>query len=176
MKFSEKIRDELDLILNEATFIDLKLNETENSIICQFELLKENDSNYSNYIQLKLENIKKYISTYRIDIKKSNEVIKFKTDEISKYLTNFIFNELYGWEFFNIEKSNMNFNELSFEYNKSSDFDKFNSLELFKEDMNDIIIKIWFDNFKFLDSNQNEIDYKLVFEKQNRIWNTIFKK
>ncbi|MGX9987586.1 hypothetical protein, partial [Soonwooa purpurea] len=64
MKFSEKIRDELDLILNEATFIDLKLNETENSIICQFELLKENDSNYSNYIQLKLENIKKYISTY----------------------------------------------------------------------------------------------------------------
>ncbi|HLV46978.1 MAG TPA: hypothetical protein VKY32_08050 [Flavobacterium sp.] len=78
MKFSEEIRDQLDLILNEATFIDLYLNETENSITCKFELLKRNNSNDSNYIELKLENIKKYISTYRIDIEGSNKVIKFE--------------------------------------------------------------------------------------------------
>src|SRR5690606_41994016 len=103
MKFSEEIRDQLDLILNEATFIDLDLNENENSITCKFELLKENNSNYSNYIELKLENIKKYISAYRIDIKDSNKLIKFPKSEISKYLTKFIFNDLYGWEFFNVE-------------------------------------------------------------------------
>ena|SRR5690606_6339147 len=176
MKFSEEIRDQLDLILNEATFIDLDLNENENSITCKFELLKENNSNYSNYIELKLENIKKYISAYRIDIKDSNKLIKFPKSEISKYLTKFIFNDLYGWEFFNVENSNFNLNELSFEYNKSVEFEKFNSLELFKEDMNDIIIKIWFENFKFIDSDFNEIDLKLLFEKQNRIWKTIFNK
>jgi len=75
-----------------------------------------------------------------------------------------------------VENSNFNFSEFSFVYNKSVEFEKFNSLELFKEDMNDIIIKIWFENFKFSDSNLNEVDYKLLFEKQNCIWKTIFNK
>jgi hypothetical protein len=176
MKFSEKIRDELDLILNEATFIDLLWDENADYIICQFELLTENDSNDSNFIQLKLENIKKYISVYKIDVLEKNELIKFPPQEISKYLTNFVFNDLYGWEFFNVENSNMDFSEMSFEYVKSRDFETFNSLELFKEDMNDIIIKIWFENLNFLDLNSIEIDEQLIFQKQNNIWKTIFKK
>ena len=75
----------------------------------------------------------------------------------------------------NTENSNLDFSELSFEYIRSTDFENFNSLELFKEDSNDIIIKIWFEDFKFMDKHQNEIDHFKIYQKQFDIWKTIFK-
>jgi len=76
-----------------------------------------------------------------------------------------------------VENSNFNFSELSFEYLKDDEFEKFNSLELFQESFNlDLEIKIWFENFRIFDESNKEIDIDELIKKQDNIWNSMFKK
>jgi len=120
MKFSENIKNGLNVVLNESSICELILNEKDNHLICKLELLRENGTEKPNYANFRLENIKRYIAAYRTDIQNENEILKFNPNQINIHLQNFINRDIYGWEFFNVENSNSNFNfsELSFEYLK----------------------------------------------------------
>lgn len=177
MKIPENIKDGLNVVLNESSILEVILNEDDNFIIIKLELLRENGDEKANFANLKLENLKKYIASYRTDIRNENKVLKFEPKQINKYLQNFINKDVYGWDFFNVENSNFNFSELSFEFLKDTEFDKYNCIELFQEDLDeDLIFKIWFENFKILNENNEEICVKELINKQNNIWETIFKK
>jgi len=177
MKFSENIRNGLNVILNESAFLGLALDEKDNNIICDFELLRESGNEKPNYVNFRLENIKRYIAVYKIDIQNENKILKFNPNQINEYLENFINKDIYGWEFFNVENSNFNFSELSFQYSIDDEYEKFNSLELFQEDLNeDLEIKIWFESLKAFYENNEEINISELIDKQDNIWNSIFKK
>jgi len=177
MNFSENLINGLNVVLNESSIRELILNEKDNHLICKLELLRENGTEKPNYANFRLENIKRYIAAYRTDIQNENKILKFNPNQISVHLQNFINRDIYGWEFFNVENSNFNFSELSFEYLKDDEFEKFNSLELFQESFNlDLEIKIWFENFRIFDESNKEIDIDELIKKQDNIWNSMFKK
>lgn len=177
MKISEKLKNGLDIVLNEAAILGLDLNEDENYLSCKLELLQENGSEIPNYVTLKLENLKRYISAYKTDIQNSKKIIQFHPNQIAEYLQNFIHKDIYGWEFFNVENSNFNFDKLSFEYITDTNYTNFNSLELFQEGFNDDLeIKIWFERVRFFDEKNNELNIEQLIAQQNKIWETIFKK
>ena len=177
MKFSENIKNGLNVVLNESSICELILNEKDNYLVCKLELLREGGNDKPNYANFRLENIKKYIAAYRTDTRNENKIQKFNPNQINLFLKNFINKDIYGWEFFNIENSNFNFSELSFEYFGNDEFEKFNSLELFQDDFNeDLEIKIWFENLTIFDENNKEINIEELIKKQDNIWNSIFKK
>lgn len=176
MIFSEKHIEGLNVVLNEASIEELHFNEVDNIFSCKLELIREKGSEIPNVIILKLEKIKRYISRYTSDFQNSKTVIHFPHYEIENYLKNFINKEIYGWCFFNVKDSVFNLEELSFDYLKSDNFNNFNSLELFQEGFDeDLEIKIWFENIRILDVNDLELNINHLIDKQNKVWNSIFK-
>lgn len=179
MIINDNLKDGLNLVLNEATFLDLNFIETQNIIVCKLDLLKNNGNPFPNIVFFVLRNVKRFAAKYSITDSSGESVIKFDFSEISIRLKDFIFKDLYGWDFINTEESVIDLNKenLSFNYCIEDNFEIFNSIKLFQESFEkDIDIKIWFEELEILDENKNLLNFDSVISQQNDIWKMIFGK
>ncbi|AZA75606.1 hypothetical protein [Chryseobacterium indoltheticum] len=175
MVISKEIKEGLNTILNEAAIINIEFNEIENYICCKFDLLRESDNETPNITNFKFENVFRFVAKYS---EKAGNIIKVKKitpNEISSYVDKFINKDIYGWNFINVEKSNFNFKNCSFDYIKCQSYDNHDSIELFQEDLNeDIEMKIWFEKFEIYNELYQKINIEDLILKQNKIWDSIF--
>lgn len=175
MAISKEIREGLNIILNEASIINIEFNEIENYIFCKFELLREKDNKTPNIANFKFENIFRFVAKYSEKVEDIIKVKKINPNEISYYVGKFINKDIYGWDFINIEKSNFNFENSSFDYITSESYDEQDSIELFQDDFDeDIEIKIWFGKFEIFNELYQKINIEDLILRQKKIWDSIF--
>lgn len=175
MAISKEIREGLNIILNEASIINIEFNEIENYIFCKFELLREKDNKTPNIANFKFENIFRFVAKYSEKVEDIIKVKKINPNEISYYVEKFINKDIYGWDFINIEKSNFNFENSSFDYITSESYDEQDSIELFQDDFDeDIEIKIWFGKFEIFNELYQKINIEDLILRQKKIWDSIF--
>lgn len=181
MVIDEELRHRIGLALNEATLHDIKLDKKNSIVTCVFSLItldKYEKLPDENRFQLVFKPVGRFIASYKKDVDGSEELQKFEPEGISDVIQSFDKQQIYGWDFVNIEEEFFDKwkDELSFDYSVSAEVGMANTIYLFQEYWKqDIDIRIWFDDFEIFNSKNEQVQLEEFLENGKRGWNAIYR-
>lgn len=186
VKIEGEIRDKINLAFNESRIVDCVIDNTENTIITEFETL----SLLENGLSPKEPTVKIYfegVSQLSINLKlgkwndKNASIKKLNIEEVSEDVRNFNGQEMYGWEFVNAPNSEIEFNNwknnaslnISFSESKAV-----NTIDIFSEHFSKssktLDIRIYFEKFSIKSKSGELIELKEFVERGYRAWDAVY--
>lgn len=182
MVIDEELRHRIGLALNEATLHDIKLDKKNSIVTCVFSLItldKYGKLPDENRFQFVFKPVGRFVASCRKGNwnDKDAEIEKIELEKISSVIQSFGELQIYGWDFVNCGDEYFNTwkNKLSFDYNEGPQVGYTNIIDLFKEGWNrHIDVRIWFDDFKVFNSNNEHVELEEFLENGKRGWNAIY--
>ncbi len=182
MVIDEELRHRIGLALNEATLHDIQLDKKNSIVTCVFSLItldKYGKLPDENRFQFVFKPVGRFIASYKKknDVDKQVELVAFEPEGISDVIQSFEEQQLYGWDFVNVEEEFFDKwkDELSFDHSVSAEVGMANTIYLFKEGWKrDIVIRIWFDDFEIFNSKNEQVQLEEFLENGKRGWNAIY--
>lgn len=182
MMFTQEEINGLDEALNEATLIGIEFDKRKEIVAATFSMLAVDENGkvpQDSRLQFIFQPVGKLIASYRLgnwDDEQAS-ILKFDAEEISKKVEEFGQQPIYGWEFIDCKnQSNNNWmNRLSFQYESQQTHGRLHTFDLFQEgDNKHIDIKIWFDELKIYNPENQLVDLQTVINNGKRAWDGIY--
>ena len=180
---SRDLAKRLGVALNEASWIDAKLEVEKATIKCAFEVLtveKDGKVPDDTVVIVTFSPVGRIIASLRVGSyeNKQQSVQQLLPSQLAKTLRTFKDHFIYGWEFINRgDKAIKDWsNKLSFDQKFESQNGFSNTIYLFQDEgiTRQLNVRIWFDELSLHDRKGNPIDMELFLENGKRAWEKIF--
>lgn len=183
MKLLKKQTDGLNIALNEATLLEIKLSSDKKKMAMTFDVLSLPSQDKVKLIDQKIFLILYNIGRIAISLKKGNwddknaKIIKLSIDNFAEVLKKNCGYPIYGNDFFNCEKNDFVTWKERLSLNiVNEDGSVKNTLDIFQEGKNHLDMRIWFEGLKILSLHQNEISIEDFIAGGKRWWGAFYKK
>jgi hypothetical protein len=184
MRFSNKIRDGLNVAFNESKINYLDISDESIEVVLDCLCMNENNEfPDDSRIKILFKPYGKIIISIREGgwNNESAEIIKFDRDKLKDYFQNLMLDSMYGWEFINLDESKYKHwaDKLSFCIETGLDYSELNTIDLFAEQLGKesitIDLRIWFEDLKIFDWTGNEMTTQQFIDRGQRGWNQLYK-
>jgi len=187
MKIIEETLHDLNLAFNESKILDCTILEDEREVITvfdQFALLKDGTAPKDRGIKIIFENVSRITAQLKLGEWNDRKAIikRLSIETLSEEIRQFKGEEMYGWEFINIPKSDKDFHKweksasLDINFQPQSNF--VNTIDIFSEHFSEnsktLNLRIWFEKFRIESMFGDLIDEIEFIERGQRAWNKVF--
>lgn len=187
MRLKQEITDYLNHSLNESRITEFKLNEENKMVTIILETIAiNNDGTVPNDSRLKFEfkNVGRIASLLKLGEWDNDnaEILKLTPEKLSKQILEFNGDSMYGWEFINVEKYDVEFekwkHKASFDIKLQEEVDYLNTIDIFSEHLSEncktLDLKIWFDDLKIKTIQNQTVSLQEFIDRGIRGWNAIY--
>jgi len=187
MKINKDISNNLNLAFNESKLMGCKILQNEKEVTTvfdQFALLEDGRIPKDTRVKVVFENVSRIATLLKLGEWNDNKasIKTLSVESLSHEVSQLQGEEMYGWEFINIAKSDKDFHK--WEKNASLDLvfhtpqPETNTIDIFSEHLGEnpktLDLRIWFEKFRVETMLGEEIDEKEFIQRGQRAWNKVF--
>lgn len=187
MKIKKEIVYDLDLAFNESRILDCIILEKKKEVITifdQFALLKDGTIPNDSRVKITFENVSRIAALLKLGEwnERKAPIKTLSIENISNEIRKFEGQEMYGWEFINVPKSEKDFHKwektASLDVKFQSKNNTTNTIDIFSEHFSEnpktLNLRIWFEKFKIESMSGELIDEVQFIVRGLRSWNKLF--